>query len=340
MATCCDRQPTSSTVISVGTPPPRTFSTDPAVFRTAPAASRFLLHPQDIVFDNKLHIQNSSDSSISLPFDKTIFVMEDVDAASSVVQRRSPAPEPAAATSTSPAQVLALAEQIANAKLAARAKAAAGGSRPRSAPPSHDTNKDGDHSDDQDSDNEKEEDTASAESTIQAVSSSASPGGARPGGGGAAAAAATSSGGGYGVWDSPGVAIGPSLPLGAFGKGLFKGDDDLNLAGLLNVLDGVVDTPNRIVIMTTNHPEKLDPALIRPGRINKKVRRRWKQVNCRGQSKGETLGMAANGAPHVGSPIPKLVTDHAALALLTSMSPSGPRPPLSNADLHGSAPGD
>lgn len=41
--------------------------------------------------------------------------------------------------------------------------------------------------------------------------------------------------------------------------------------GLLNVLDGVVDTPNRIVIMTTNHPDKLDPALIRPGRINKKI---------------------------------------------------------------------
>lgn len=31
--------------------------------------------------------------------------------------------------------------------------------------------------------------------------------------------------------------------------------DKLDLAGLLNVLDGVVDTPNRIVIMTTNHPE-------------------------------------------------------------------------------------
>ena len=42
-------------------------------------------------------------------------------------------------------------------------------------------------------------------------------------------------------------------------------------AGLLNVLDGVVDSPNRIVIMTTNHPEKLDPALIRPGRINRKI---------------------------------------------------------------------
>eukprot|EP00803_Ostreobium_quekettii_P009968 evm.model.scf_285EXC.12 EVM.evm.TU.scf_285EXC.12 scf_285EXC:84718-88170(-) len=47
--------------------------------------------------------------------------------------------------------------------------------------------------------------------------------------------------------------------------------DELNLAGILNVLDGVVDSPNRIVVMTTNHPEKLDPALIRPGRVNKQL---------------------------------------------------------------------
>eukprot|EP00928_Gymnodinium_smaydae_P014897 TRINITY_DN1546_c0_g3_i1.p1 TRINITY_DN1546_c0_g3~~TRINITY_DN1546_c0_g3_i1.p1 ORF type:complete len:807 (-),score=144.27 TRINITY_DN1546_c0_g3_i1:215-2512(-) len=47
--------------------------------------------------------------------------------------------------------------------------------------------------------------------------------------------------------------------------------DKLNLSGLLNVLDGVVDTPERILIMTTNHPEQLDPALIRPGRIDKKI---------------------------------------------------------------------
>merc|ERR550514_2384999 len=47
--------------------------------------------------------------------------------------------------------------------------------------------------------------------------------------------------------------------------------DKLNLSGLLNVLDGVVDTPERIVIMTTNHPEILDPALIRPGRIDQKL---------------------------------------------------------------------
>eukprot|EP00927_Polykrikos_kofoidii_P058015 TRINITY_DN522_c0_g1_i3.p1 TRINITY_DN522_c0_g1~~TRINITY_DN522_c0_g1_i3.p1 ORF type:complete len:786 (+),score=150.20 TRINITY_DN522_c0_g1_i3:93-2360(+) len=47
--------------------------------------------------------------------------------------------------------------------------------------------------------------------------------------------------------------------------------DKLNLSGLLNVLDGVVDTPERILIMTTNHPEQLDPALIRPGRVDKKI---------------------------------------------------------------------
>ncbi len=31
------------------------------------------------MFDNKVAIQNSSESSISLPYAKTIFVMEDVD---------------------------------------------------------------------------------------------------------------------------------------------------------------------------------------------------------------------------------------------------------------------
>ena len=48
--------------------------------------------------------------------------------------------------------------------------------------------------------------------------------------------------------------------------------DALNLAGILNTLDGVVDTPGRLLVMTSNHPEKLDPALIRPGRIDKMFR--------------------------------------------------------------------
>ena len=47
--------------------------------------------------------------------------------------------------------------------------------------------------------------------------------------------------------------------------------DTLNLAGILNILDGIIDTPGRIIIMTTNHIDKLDDALIRPGRIDKKI---------------------------------------------------------------------
>ena len=37
---------------------------------------------------------------------------------------------------------------------------------------------------------------------------------------------------------------------------------------LLEVFDGVMEMKGRIMVITTNHPEKLDPALIRPGRID------------------------------------------------------------------------
>ena len=47
--------------------------------------------------------------------------------------------------------------------------------------------------------------------------------------------------------------------------------DELSLAGLLNALDGIVEAPGRIVVLTSNHPEKLDPALVRPGRVTMKL---------------------------------------------------------------------
>ena len=51
-----------------------------------------------------------------------------------------------------------------------------------------------------------------------------------------------------------------------------KKNDKLNLSGLLNVLDGIVDTPGRLLVMTSNHPDKLDDALTRPGRIDKVIK--------------------------------------------------------------------
>jgi len=44
--------------------------------------------------------------------------------------------------------------------------------------------------------------------------------------------------------------------------------DKLDLATLLNVLDGVRETPGRIIILSTNYPERLDEALLRPGRFD------------------------------------------------------------------------
>ena len=42
----------------------------------------------------------------------------------------------------------------------------------------------------------------------------------------------------------------------------------ITLSHILNILDGVLETPGRIIIMTTNHIEQLDPALKRPGRFD------------------------------------------------------------------------
>ncbi|CAM4771966.1 unnamed protein product [Rotaria magnacalcarata] len=44
--------------------------------------------------------------------------------------------------------------------------------------------------------------------------------------------------------------------------------DPLTLSFLLNLIDGIIEQPSRMLIMTTNHPEQIDPALLRPGRIN------------------------------------------------------------------------
>lgn len=45
----------------------------------------------------------------------------------------------------------------------------------------------------------------------------------------------------------------------------------LTLAGILEVLDGVMEMDGRMLVMTTNYPERLDEALIRPGRIDVKI---------------------------------------------------------------------
>ncbi|WWC58384.1 uncharacterized protein I303_100924 [Kwoniella dejecticola CBS 10117] len=58
----------------------------------------------------------------------------------------------------------------------------------------------------------------------------------------------------------------------AFSKRVQTSEDgyksSVTFSGLLNALDGVASSEERIIFMTTNHYERLDPALIRPGRVD------------------------------------------------------------------------
>ncbi|WIA18891.1 hypothetical protein OEZ85_003563 [Tetradesmus obliquus] len=175
----------------------------------------------DMMFDQRVQVEGE-DMKIPLPFSKIIFVMEDVDAASHVVQKRNSGNALAASLAS-----------LMGPQASSKTKAAA---------------KDADIDDDVKAGSSDKAAAAGAESAVVTGPAAA------PGKSSAPTAAWLASAAGMGM-----------------GMGGAGGGDTLNLAGLLNVLDGVVDTPGRLIVMSTNHPEKLDPALIRPGRINKKV---------------------------------------------------------------------
>lgn len=50
-----------------------------------------------------------------------------------------------------------------------------------------------------------------------------------------------------------------------------RGPKGITLSGLLNAVDGVAARDGRILFITSNHPDKLDAALIRPGRVDLRV---------------------------------------------------------------------
>lgn len=55
------------------------------------------------------------------------------------------------------------------------------------------------------------------------------------------------------------------------GRAITAESSGVTFAGLLNALDGVASQSGVLTFMTTNHPDKLDPALIRHGRVDKRV---------------------------------------------------------------------
>lgn len=53
----------------------------------------------------------------------------------------------------------------------------------------------------------------------------------------------------------------------------------MTLSDILNIFDGIREISQSIIIFTTNHPEKLDPAFKRPGRITYHLEMK-KITNC------------------------------------------------------------
>ena len=60
----------------------------------------------------------------------------------------------------------------------------------------------------------------------------------------------------------------PGKPTGNSMTNPSVNSEKMTLSTLLNLLDGILETPGRIIIMTSNYPKRLDKALIRPGRID------------------------------------------------------------------------
>jgi SpoVK/Ycf46/Vps4 family AAA+-type ATPase len=58
----------------------------------------------------------------------------------------------------------------------------------------------------------------------------------------------------------------------ALSKQATHNPNKITLSSLLNILDGIHSLPGRIIIFTTNCPDTLDEAFLRPGRIDLRIR--------------------------------------------------------------------
>ena len=68
-----------------------------------------------------------------------------------------------------------------------------------------------------------------------------------------------------------------SIPMIKYGPLTRKNEDPITLDDFLNLWDGIVETPGRIIIITSNRYEELDKALVRPGRID--IAHKFKNVS-------------------------------------------------------------
>jgi chaperone BCS1 len=81
-----------------------------------------------------------------------------------------------------------------------------------------------------------------------------------------------------------------------------------SFSGLLNALDGVGAQEGRIVVLTTNHRERLDKALLRPGRIDL-------EIELGNATASQLRGLLQRFFPDVRERIDRIVSDYPAKSL-------------------------
>jgi hypothetical protein len=82
----------------------------------------------------------------------------------------------------------------------------------------------------------------------------------------------------------------------------------ISFSGLLNALDGVGAQEGRIVVLTTNHRERLDAALIRPGRIDL-------EIELSNATAAQLKGLLMRFYPQEGARVEQIVAAYPARAL-------------------------
>jgi mitochondrial chaperone BCS1 len=75
------------------------------------------------------------------------------------------------------------------------------------------------------------------------------------------------------------------------------------LSGMLNAIDGIAASDGRVLVLTTNYIDRLDPALIRPGRIDL-------QLAIGTMARAEVVAMAASFFPEMGPAELRALVDH------------------------------
>ncbi|KAK4238722.1 BCS1 N terminal-domain-containing protein [Achaetomium macrosporum] len=96
----------------------------------------------------------------------------------------------------------------------------------------------------------------------------------------------------------------------------------ISLSGLLNAIDGVASHEGRVLIMTTNKPETLDEALIRPGRVDLQVA----FTNATQEQARELFVRMYEPDSSITDKLPVDLEDHVSLLPLTPFSEAPPTP--------------